>query len=87
MKRRTKNLIAVIALTFMLGLSACESNGSNSKPTSLYSHGLEVVQIMSERTRHDTGEQRATTPGSVTAQTGKITKPLFRQPPDSAYGW
>ena len=48
MKRRTKNLIVVIALTFMLGLSACESNGSNSKPTSLYSRGLEVVQIMSE---------------------------------------
>lgn len=48
MKRKTKTLISAIAIAAMLGLSACESNGGNSKKTSLYSQGLEVVQIMSE---------------------------------------
>ena len=47
-RRRTKSFIAVIALAAVLGLSACESKVSNSKPTSLYSQGLEVVQLMSE---------------------------------------
>ena len=45
MKRRTGSFIVVAALVFAIGLSAC---GSDSETTSLYSEGLEIVQIMSE---------------------------------------
>lgn len=45
MKRRTGSLIVVAALVSAIGLSAC---GSDSETASLYSEGLEIVQIMSE---------------------------------------
>lgn len=48
MKRRTGSFIVVVALIFAIGLSACGSSGSDSETTSLYSEGLEIVQIMSE---------------------------------------
>ena len=48
MKRRTGSFIVVVALIFAIGLSACGSSGSDSETKSLYSEGLEIVQIMSE---------------------------------------
>lgn len=48
MKRRSEGFIVAIALVFAIGLSACGTGGGDSDTTSLYSEGLEIVQLMSE---------------------------------------
>ena len=48
MKRRSESFIVAIALVFAIGLSACGTGGGDSDTTSLYSEGLEIVQLMSE---------------------------------------
>ncbi|MDE6678635.1 MAG: hypothetical protein K2K02_06310 [Ruminococcus sp.] len=48
MKKSFKTVIATIALVSVFGLSACGNSKSNPETKSLYTQGLEVVQLMTE---------------------------------------
>ena len=48
MKRTISRFMTVFILISVLSLSACGKDGSSPEATSLYSEGLEIVQLMSE---------------------------------------
>lgn len=53
MKKVLKILSAAMILVLVLGLSACKNNESNVETKSLYTQGLEVIQLMFEMTQSE----------------------------------
>jgi len=55
MKKSIRNILiglaVIIAVIMVLSFSACSKQEDNAETKSLYAHGLEIVQLMSEMTR------------------------------------